>query len=272
MINREYLAIRIDAIQRLFMWHILSRKIPLYLVTEYPKSGGSWFAQILSDYLKLPFIRNERPSLTSLKPCVLHGHHPYNSNFKNVFCVIRDGRDVMVSAYYYMLIYNEKNPSWMVDKIRAKLQFRDYADITINLPNFIEFMFTAYTKGYFRTRWDRFVLSWYERGQNLIKYEDLLNNPVVTVAEGLEKVLHKKVDWDHLTSVVEHYSFKNLTGRERGHENINSFLRKGIAGDWKSKFTKEASKVFDYYAGDTLIKLGYERSRDWVNNADSYIT
>ena len=48
-------------------------------------------------------------------------------------------------------------------------------------------------------------------------------------------------------------------------ENISSFLRKGVAGDWKNKFNKEAAMIFDHYAGDMLIKLGYETDHNWIN-------
>lgn len=38
-----------------------------------------------------------------------------------------------------------------------------------------------------------------------------------------------------------------------------------MIGDWRNNFTQEARQVFDYYAGDELILLGYERDRDWVD-------
>ena len=41
-------------------------------------------------------------------------------------------------------------------------------------------------------------------------------------------------------------------------------MRKGIVGDWKNYFNKEAREIFNHYAGDQLIKLGYEKDRSWV--------
>ena len=38
----------------------------------------------------------------------------------------------------------------------------------------------------------------------------------------------------------------------------------GISGDWKNYFTPEAARVFGDYAGDLLIRLGYEPNKDWI--------
>jgi len=46
----------------------------------------------------------------------------------------------------------------------------------------------------------------------------------------------------------------------------NSFMRKGIVGDWKNHFSKEARKLFDELAGEQLIMLGYEAGHDWASN------
>ena len=55
-----------------------------------------------------------------------------------------------------------------------------------------------------------------------------------------------------------------MTKREAGKEDRNNFLRKGIAGDWKNHFNEEAANIFHHYAGETLIKLGYEINDDWA--------
>ena len=37
----------------------------MYVVNEYPKSGGSWVAEMLSEALGVPFPRNRLPMLRS---------------------------------------------------------------------------------------------------------------------------------------------------------------------------------------------------------------
>ena len=73
------------------------------------------------------------------------------------------------------------------------------------------------------------------------------------------------MDIRRVKEIVKKYYFKNLTGRSPGQENKKSFIRKGIAGDWKNCFNREAKEVFNHYAGETLIKLGYEKESSWAN-------
>ena len=91
----------------------LSGRLPLYVVTELPKSGGSWVSQMLSDYLCIPFPRNRFPRLET---CVMHGHYLFGKRMKNVVVVLRDGRDV-VSYYYHCLFENELNNMRLVQRV-----------------------------------------------------------------------------------------------------------------------------------------------------------
>ena len=262
--TNSIISVKAVALQRLIMWHTLSGIIPYYLVTEYPKSGGSWFAQMLSAYLRVPFPRNQRPPI--FKPCVLHGHHLYSPTFRNVFCVIRDGRDVMVSAYYDMLFHNDRNLPWAVEKIRKRVPFSDFDNIVGNLPLFIEYMFTERARGLFHFSWTKFVLSWFDKDVPIIRYEDLLDDTVRTMSLAIRKGLREEPDIERLHQIAQGFSFENLAKRKPGEEDSRSFLRKGIAGDWRNKFTKESCEVFDYYGGEALIKLGYEKDRNWIRD------
>ena len=63
---------KIEALVRIVMVRGFSGVLPLYVVTEHPKSGGSWTSQMLSDYLDIPFPRNRFPNFqTSL----MQGHY-----------------------------------------------------------------------------------------------------------------------------------------------------------------------------------------------------
>jgi len=264
--TRSHTAIRIDALQRLLMLYLLSDRIPLFLVTEYPKSGGSWVAQMLAAYMGIPFIRNRRPPLMQMSPCVLHGHYLYNRRFRNTVVVIRDGRDVMVSAYYHMLHHNDKNPPWSVERNRRKLPFADYEDIVGNLPRFIEYMFTDATKGLFHFSWAEFIYSWQNAAVPILRYEKLLSNAVDSLSSAIRYLTGDEPNLLRLDEIARRYSFENLAKRKPGEEDSSSFLRKGIAGDWKNHFSREACEVFDHYAGDLLIELKYEDDRSWIRD------
>src|SRR5262245_12144672 len=65
----------------------------------YPKSGTSWLCQLLSSYLDIPHPRRFR--LPIAMPSVLHAHWLPEPQLPKTVYVARDGRDVMVSLYFY---------------------------------------------------------------------------------------------------------------------------------------------------------------------------
>jgi hypothetical protein len=242
------------------MCYSLSSSLPIYIVNEYPKSGGTWVCQILSDYLDLPFPRNQFPKIQS---SIIHGHYLYFPTLKNIFIVIRDGRDVMVSYYYQSLFKHDRFNDRLVELTRRDLTFRDYYDIRKNMPKFVEYKFS--NKKYPKFTWSEFVNSWIDKKVSIIAYEDLLRDPMKVLGKAINKVCNVQPDLDRLRDISEKYSFKNQTGRNPGEEDKFSFLRKGIAGDWKNIFSKEANQVFNKFAGKELIKLGYEKDDSWID-------
>ena len=261
--RRSPLVGKLESLLRLIMIHGFSGVLPLYIVVEYPRSGGSWFSQMLSDCLHVPFPRNEVPRLTA---CIMHGHYLYSPHFRNVFCVFRDGRDVMVSFYYHSLFENERYNSELVAYTRRQLASKDFDDIRRNLPGFIEYTFTH--RRHPRFTWSEFVDSWIDKDVATVKYEDLLEDAPGELYRSILEVSGKRSDASRLGEIVERYSFENLAKREPGQEDKRSFLRKGIAGDWRNLFDREAREVFNYYAGETLIRLGYEQDSSWVNEEE----
>lgn len=256
---------RARGLKRLAMWHGLSGILPIYLVPEYPKSGGTWFSQMLSDCLELPFPRNS--SSARLQKCVLSGHHLYSPRFRNVTVVIRDGRDAAISAYYYMLFKNEINKQFAVDLYRSHLKFDDYEDIRSNLPRFIEFLFDIHPRTPRHFSWSQFIDSWLDKDVPIVKYEDLLVRPVEILVNVTQRLTGTPVEESRAVEIVDKYSFKKMSGRRQGEENTSSFVRKGIAGDWKNHFSCEACAAFDHFAGNQLIRAGYEPDREWANAA-----
>lgn len=253
---------RARAAKRLAMWHGLSGVLPIYLVPEYPKSGGTWFSQMLSECLEVPFPRNSTPA--KIQSCILSGHHLYSPRFKNATIVIRDGRDIMVSAYYYMLFKNEVNKQFGVDHYRRHLKFDDYDDIRGNMPLFIERLFDTHVKETFHFSWSQFIDSWLCHDIAVVKYEDLLTNASQILVETTHRLTGKTLSSERASAIVENYSFKKLSGRKQGEENSKSFVRKGIAGDWKNHFSAEACEAFNHFAGTQLIAAGYETDHLWV--------
>lgn len=251
------------ALKRLIMWHFMSKKLGLVLITEFPKSGASWFGQMFSDASNIPFPRNVTPSF---RKNIMHGHHLFNPRMNKAIHILRDGRDVMVSAYFHFLFDNSHNHSNMVKYTRGKLLFDDYNAIIENLPRFIEYMFTEYPdKNSIHFCWSEMVRNAKKYNNQIctIKYEDLLSTPDQCIENALQFYEISSPGQKRLREIVDDYSFKKMTKRSPGQENRKSFVRKGISGDWKNHFNEEACNLFKKYAGQELIEMGYEKDFNW---------
>lgn len=267
MKNRHKIIIKLEALQRLIMLNTLSGVLPLYIVTEYPKSGGSWLCSMLSEYMEIPFPRNRRPNMTS---SIMHGHISYSPLMKNVTCLYRDGRDVMTSLYYHMLFENDKNSAAWVLHNRSELNFSDFDDIKSNLPDFIQYVHNKESKSLspFKFTWGEFVRGWINKNANMVKYEELIGDCFGTMKTLLENITNKPIDEDRLKSIIYKYSFENQTKRKPGQEDVKSFIRKGQPGDWKEKFNKKSAIIFNDLYRNEMIDLGYVQDDNWIDILD----
>ncbi|HSG82326.1 MAG TPA: sulfotransferase domain-containing protein [Gemmatimonadota bacterium] len=272
----QVISSKVEQAWRLASLRYLSAFIPIFLVTEYPRSGGTWLSQMLADCLDLPFPRNRIPLP---RESLFHGHYPPSRTFRRLPCIfwlVRDGRDVMVSLYHHYLLWNEKNRKWPADILyhRKMLRFEDYEDVRGNLAAFMEFSFThtpsPLVKFTHPGNWASFNGSWLNQqiipADKLVnvRYEELLNDTATELTRVLTAAAGEPPNPAAVAEVVGKYSFDAQAGRRRGEEDSSSFLRKGVAGDWRNYFSAEAAQTFDRHAGDILIRLGYEDDRSWV--------
>lgn len=226
------------------------------IVNEYPKSGGSWFSQMLSEALELPFPRNRLPMATS---CLMQCHVLNPAGMRRVVVVWRDGRDVMVSFYHHLLFGHEYADPEAPRRLADRLGIDDPGDIRAGLPRLIEALMEGRVGPSFS--WPAFVHTWHDRpGVLETRYEDLLRD-----AEGeLTRVTHAlsgaAPDPARMKDIVARYSFRAQSKRDTGEEARGQFLRKGVAGDWVNHFSPEALSLFDHYAGDAMAALGYDRA------------
>lgn len=186
-----------------------------------------------------------------------------------VIHIIRDGRDVAVSATHH--VWNQAEDqggtSAINDQQRAK---RDaYSENPRTLVESGE--------GIFVDKWlKRSATNWSERvgraandgpavlGENYteVKYEDLLERPEEEAGRIFE-FLGAVADERTVSRCVRAASFEKLSEGRKPGEEAASFYRKGVAGDWKNVFTEQNRQGFKEIAGGLLIKLGYERDNDW---------
>ena len=245
------------------------KAIPCVCVLGYPRSGTVWASQMVADYLQLPY-----PMLSYFPigfPAVLHGHQLVEKNGPPSVYVLRDGRDALVSFYFfYRRQIPGSDPAQAPRRIRPFFAgVRDVDDIAANLPAFIERHCTAPAGA--PRNWAEHAKSWLDAGRDnvpLLRYEQMKSDCVAALAEAMSTLLDKPADMDRVRESVDRFSFARQSGRKPGEEDSTAIVRKGATGDWVNHFTREAAEVFDRYCGETLIALGYESDRSWIDQID----
>lgn len=253
METRSEPLIKLHSLQRYVIWKHLQPVFNNIRVVEFPKSGGTWLCQMLADLMELPFPRN---AALPFKRVIQHAHHLGPTKYKTIV-LIRDGRDVITSAYFHFLMSGERKHGYLVKKWRSLLGDQDFSDVKKTMPLFIEAFHKTFSVGKKNVNWASHVNSYETNSQNVlfVKYENLLDKPILEL-ERIMKWYEIETEKD-IASIVNKYSFKNQTGRNRGEEQISSFLRKGVAGDWANNFNEEAIQLCETYYGRALRRFGY---------------
>lgn len=167
--------------------------------------------------------------------------------------VVRDPRDVVVSAYFSHLhshplfgaLAERREKLQSVSEAEGimlmledrKYQFRAMRDWDYNDPRVLEVRMEDITT---------------DMGTHLPRIFEFLG---LGPAEGVSP---KLVD-----QIVRSRDFASIAGRPPGEEDVTSHYRKGVAGDWVNHFRPEHVAYFKEHYGDLLIALGYETSDDW---------
>lgn len=207
------------------------------------------------------------------------------------FHVIRDPRDIVVSAYFSHL-YSHPTEGWpeLVEH-RKKLQnvnkeeglflemkfseknFRNLYNWNYSQNNVLELKVEEITPSPYEAIIK--MMSFLELVQNdgraslKQRTKDLLGsviNRVSTKSKGLLpiKISKDKIPVNNLLGYVYKNRFSKMAeGRKKGDEDVKSHYRKGIAGDWVNHFNKDHTQFFKENYNDLLIKLGYEKTPNW---------
>ncbi len=239
----------------------LNRISPPVVVTEYPKSGGTWLSQMLSAAIGVPYPRNRLPLL---KPQIIHGCYQKVHANTDTIVVWRDGRDIMVSFYYHLMFEKPITSSKYSNNLKRDLRISDPHDIKTNLARFVRWSFEGGYPGY---AWSDFVKTWHgDTRCYQTSYEAILLDPQSELENVLKYLSVYNCSQTDIESIVHQFSFENQSSRQPGEEDVSAFVRKGIVGDWKEKFSQEAKEVFASFAGRELILLGYESNNEWVRS------
>ena len=236
------------------------------VISEFPKSGGSWIVSMLGDALQIPcrdiYMRSGFDLFDGKKhpwyqganefdfpvQCVIKSHERPNSGAINFDVtqvhLYRDGRDVVVSKYFFDKDFCVKNG--------ITSSFEDDFD------SFVEK--TSY-------EWANYVLAWREQsGVCSIRYEHFLADPAKEVGALIFGIFGENPEASYLESVVARFTREKFSASLDAAFSHNTFVRKGVAGDWRNYFSEDNASVFKSIAGDALIALGYERDKKWPVN------
>lgn len=232
----------------------------MIIVVEYPKSGGTWLVSLLGDLLNKPkrdvyindseknfwgnyFWYQGHENIGLVHDCVAKSHEypgtSLHSSEATTIHLIRDGRDVIVSKYFYeneFLVKNGLKNNGIVDKY-------------------------AYVKN-IAEEWNRFVTEWKEVADFECRYESILAYPESVLLD-ICKYLNQSVNEHEIENAIKQNTKQQLAEKIGKVFKHNTFVRKGVAGDWKNFFDESMKDKFKQVAGKTLIEFGYEKDNEW---------
>jgi hypothetical protein len=232
-------------------------------VLGYIKSGTNWLCHLLSSALSIPILEIWKINGPRYDHCIFHMHRfiPVEHVRRRTVYLMRDGRDTIVSAYFHVVREGGEIKTRLERRLGRPVTAENIRD---NLPEFIRYMeenniatvdYRAHLKQWQRHR-DQYVTA---------RYEDMLEDTASELSRIIKELTGNQPEEKLVKQVVNQHDFTRLTQRKKGVEDANAFIRKGISGDWRNYFTPEAARVFDAYAGDLLIELGYESNPDWAS-------
>lgn len=182
-----------------------------------------------------------------------------------VIHIVRDGRDVAVSAMHHWWRLAKDRPGGVFDLTPEELRIRDaYLEDREGFLADGNSIFTEERLSQLARRWSHRVGKARRDGTALygkkyleLRYEDLLGD-TPPILHGILGFLGARQSEEVVERCVQASSFERAASRAQGQEDAESFFRKGIAGDWRSVFTHRDREIYSDVAGEQLAAMGYE--------------
>jgi hypothetical protein len=221
-----------------------------------------------------------------------------NANFSQIkdignikgFHVVRDPRDIVISAYFSHL-YSHPTHAWPeLIEYRKTLEAKDvdeglHMEIDFRREQFDEMRSWRSLEGnesILNLKMEDITAQPYEQMLKVFVFLGLLDESDYSAAKRAKYFTSKifsrvehtlklslpfyvsKIPAERMLGIVWENSFeKKSGGRTQGVENKSSHYRKGVSGDWVNYFTDEHIAHFKEKYNDVLIQYGYESDDKW---------
>lgn len=180
-----------------------------------------------------------------------------------LIAVIRDGRDAVVSHAFHMLRLND--PQFWGDMAHFEAARAWYIrgegePVPLFSRQVMEYAADNWRVSVEGTTQAREV---FRREYLELRYEEMVVDPAPSMRRVFEALGVDASD-GVIARVIEANRFESRSGgRAPGEADPDSFVRKGVVGDWKNHFTDEDRALFKEIAGAALVEQGYEPDGSW---------
>ena len=229
-------------------------------LSSYPRSGNTWLRFLLCEILTgqqahfrlvnqvLPEVGHHRsaPQLLQGGGRLVKSHECYRCEYKKAIYLVRDIRDVILSAY-----------AFETERGFVGREFSDYL---------IPFL-RGRTNGF--GSWQRHVRSWLDgdiakTGDLLvIRFEDMRSDPERVLVSVVE-FLGVDVDLRAIQAAISNNTIDRMRMKEDNSRAIfksgteeGRFVRKGSVKGWRNKLNEAQLQAINHFAGNELLRMGY---------------
>ena len=227
------------------------------------RCGSVWLDNVLhavADSFGLRYQKDTQDKLKKDTEVFMEDHSWIDFNSLPPYAathMIRDPRDIIVSAYFYHLWTKEVWAHVPREEHGGKT-YQEY----INSLDKEEGVLAEINRS---AKHLKYMGEWNYHNPNVmeIKYEDMIEDERSMFRKMFQHYGFSDSAIEKSLGVADRYSFGNMTKRKIGEKQDQSHLRSGRSGQWQETFTDAHKAHFKELLGQSLINMGYESDLNW---------